>query len=510
MGKEYVFAIRNYEGIDADELSFSVGEKIEVLEMGDDSSGELWWEGINEAGKTGAFPPGYTSSTPPASLATKTKPLNSLLKRFSNILTPRDSSPIASSSQHYNHRKRPSASPSVPPASGSPPPQSRMSIEDVSALGENVKEYVYALRDYVQEDETKLSFIAGERIEVIEKDEFYHDGWWTGINQARKIGLFPVKFTTPSQPGTGAKASDRSFQKTPSTSMPTSLGKSRTAPTRKNRLRFKADIPDQDVEHQLSPSLSTPSSDNLEMPTQASERTLFGAPNFTGCWTKLADIPSATGGNSDIYKARLDKGAQGRKKLVAVKILRSIRIRPDCVPEEILRKRLMREMRVWTQLEHENIVPFLGYAFSGDFPCMVAPWYENGNLPDYMSRFPDIDRTQMVLESINGLVYLHSRDPPIVHGDLKASNILVDDEGHARITDFGLSRIVEEGHTGWTTSTGISGTHRWMAPELLLTERSKPTIAADVYSITLLALEVNSISTHVVEITLSADPMSLF
>ncbi|KAG8924733.1 hypothetical protein FRC02_010217 [Tulasnella sp. 418] len=226
-----------------------------------------------------------------------------------------------------------------------------------------------------------------------------------------------------------------------------------------------------------------------QLPTQDSSA-MFGAPNFTGCWTKLKDIPSATGGNSDIYKARLDRGAIGESKLVAVKVLRSIRIRPGCAPEEILKKRLMREMSVWCQLDHENVVPFLGYAFNGTFPCMVAPWYDNGNLPDYIARHPGLDRTRMVLESLNGLLHLHSRDPPVVHGDLKASNILVDDEGHARITDFGLSRIMEEGHTGWTTSTGISGTHRWMAPELLLTERSNPTTEADVYSVTLLVLEI--------------------
>ncbi|KAG8911699.1 hypothetical protein FRC02_006456, partial [Tulasnella sp. 418] len=147
----------------------------------------------------------------------------------------------------------------------------------------------------------------------------------------------------------------------------------------------------------------------------------FGAPDLTGCWTKFDDVPFMTGGHSDIYRARLEQGQQAKEmQIIAVKVLRSIRIRPDCVPEEILRKRLMREMRVWSQLQHSNIVPFLGYAFSGSFPCMIAPWYENGSIPDYIARTPDADRTQLVLDSINGLVHLHSRDPPIVHGDLKA------------------------------------------------------------------------------------------
>ncbi|KAG8947070.1 hypothetical protein FRC03_001202 [Tulasnella sp. 419] len=213
---------------------------------------------------------------------------------------------------------------------------------------------------------------------------------------------------------------------------------------------------------------------------------MFGAPDFTGCWTKLEDLPSATGGNSDIYKARLDRGAI-ESKMVAVKVLRTIRMRLGCAPEEILKKRLMREMSVWCQLDHENVVPFLGYAFSGTFPCMIAPWYENGNLPDHIARHPDLDRTRMQSVPHNLLSRAIAR---MTVNYIIQSNILVDDEGHARITDFGLSRIMEEGHSGWTTSTGISGTHRWMAPELLLTERSNPTTEADVYSVTLLVLEI--------------------
>ncbi|KAG8955769.1 hypothetical protein FRC03_011085 [Tulasnella sp. 419] len=239
-----------------------------------------------------------------------------------------------------------------------------------------------------------------------------------------------------------------------------------------------------------SPSRSTSHYDRTDK-SRDYPLTDFGAPDLTGCWTKFGDVPFVTGGNSDIYKARLERSQQAEEmQIIAVKVLRSIRIRPDCVPEEILRKRLMREMRVWSQLQHSNIVPFLGYAFSGSFPCMIAPWYENGNAPEYIARTPDADRTQLVLDSINGLVHLHSRDPPIVHGDLKATNILIDNKGHARITDFGLSRILEEGPSGLTTSTGVIGTHRWMAPELMLKERTRPTTAADIYSMTLLALEI--------------------
>ncbi|EEB96073.1 hypothetical protein MPER_04853 [Moniliophthora perniciosa FA553] len=52
-------------------------------------------------------------------------------------------------------------------------------------------EYVYALHDFVPENDDEVPFKAGERIQVIEKDELYGDGWWQGQNLAGKIGLFP-------------------------------------------------------------------------------------------------------------------------------------------------------------------------------------------------------------------------------------------------------------------------------------------------------------------------------
>ncbi|KIJ20499.1 hypothetical protein PAXINDRAFT_161035 [Paxillus involutus ATCC 200175] len=63
-------------------------------------------------------------------------------------------------------------------------------------------EYVYALHDFLPEHEDEITFLAGQPIEVIERDDQYNDGWWQGRNVAGKIGLFPQSYTTPAAPPT--------------------------------------------------------------------------------------------------------------------------------------------------------------------------------------------------------------------------------------------------------------------------------------------------------------------
>ncbi|GAA0186515.1 non-receptor serine/threonine protein kinase [Lithospermum erythrorhizon] len=83
----------------------------------------------------------------------------------------------------------------------------------------------------------------------------------------------------------------------------------------------------------------------------------------------------------------------------------------------------------------------------------------------------------MVLLQARGMNYLHHCNPPIVHRDLKTSNLLVDKNWTVKVGDFGLSRLKHE--TYLTTKTG-KGTPQWMAPEVLRNELSNE--KADVYS----------------------------
>ncbi|KAG9030421.1 Phosphatidylinositol (PI) 3-kinase [Tulasnella sp. UAMH 9824] len=97
----------------------------------------------------------------------------------------------------------------------------------------------------------------------------------------------------------------------------------------------------------------------------------------------------------------------------------------------------------------------------------------------------DLDK---LLDTIKGLAYLHSRDPPIVHSDLKALNVLVNDNGRALLSDFGLAQAMEDGPTGLSTSSGFQGTFRYCSPEVL--QGTSPNLQSDIWAWGCLALEI--------------------
>ncbi|KAJ7574471.1 kinase-like domain-containing protein, partial [Mycena floridula] len=123
-----------------------------------------------------------------------------------------------------------------------------------------------------------------------------------------------------------------------------------------------------------------------------------------------------------------------------------------------IRQRLCREALLWQRLQHPYVLPFSGID-SETFPsflCMVSPWMKNGTILNYLSAngHANIERrvrkvgfdcawlkVLQILEIAQGLQYLHSQG--IVHGDLRGSNILVNEEWHSCIADFGLAVFAE-------------------------------------------------------------------
>ncbi|KAJ7447217.1 kinase-like domain-containing protein, partial [Mycena latifolia] len=193
--------------------------------------------------------------------------------------------------------------------------------------------------------------------------------------------------------------------------------------------------------------------------------------------------PVARGGFADIYHGRYEKNDVALKRLIIGREHDSPNIR----------RVFRREALVWQQLRHPNILPFLGVA-PDVFPslmCMVSPWMQNGTIRELrrINGAHNIDIPCRILEIGDGLAYLHSEG--IIHGDLRGSNILVDDYWHVCLADSGLTFFND------ATSTRTSnrrGSIRWMAPELFTPEtfnmRFQRTQATDTYAFACVCLEI--------------------
>ncbi|KIO15515.1 hypothetical protein M407DRAFT_94173 [Tulasnella calospora MUT 4182] len=136
-------------------------------------------------------------------------------------------------------------------------------------------------------------------------------------------------------------------------------------------------------------------------------------------------------------------------------------------------------------VKHQNILPFFGHQIVDGVPMLVSPWCKHGNLETYTKANLGLTRSnkiELLCGAARGLLYLHSLDLPIYHGDLKPQNVIVRDNLEAVLCDFGISKIIlgEEEHSGWTTSESWSGTLGFLAKEIL--DECRPTTATDVYA----------------------------
>ncbi|KAL0059509.1 Homeobox protein tos8 [Marasmius tenuissimus] len=182
---------------------------------------------------------------------------------------------------------------------------------------------------------------------------------------------------------------------------------------------------------------------------------------------KEGSHPVAGGGYSDIWKGRL-----GEAQSVCLKVLR---VFTGSFDERKLMKQLGNEVLIWRQLRHPNIHQFLGVTnelFQPSY-CIVSPWMTNGDVTSYCrERNSGLNmKLRMMQEMCEGIRYLHEHDPPIVHSDIKGINILVSDDEHCRISDFGLCTIEEDSPQGRVSASAsqaaMRGSVPWLAPELM-------------------------------------------
>ncbi|KAG8704224.1 hypothetical protein FRC09_003686 [Ceratobasidium sp. 395] len=202
----------------------------------------------------------------------------------------------------------------------------------------------------------------------------------------------------------------------------------------------------------------------------------------------------AHGGYSDIWRGISWDGDVTRD--VAIKMIRGA-ARTSATTER-LKTRISREVITWSKARHRNIIPFYGLFWrpddtSDDLPAMVYPYCAAGTCTDYLKNHLEADRIDIIRQVADGLIYLHSLPKQVVHGDIKACNVLMRDDGTPLLADFGLSRIVAEISTGLTTSSS-RGSYRWMSPELFGGVEDQiqvfVTTASDVWAFGCLCLEI--------------------
>ncbi|KAG1770269.1 kinase-like domain-containing protein [Suillus occidentalis] len=158
---------------------------------------------------------------------------------------------------------------------------------------------------------------------------------------------------------------------------------------------------------------------------------------------------------------------------------------------------VLQELIIWKQLNHENISRLLGVASGFDNPAtsisMVSFWFANGTLTTFLATQRDTFSHKQRLELLQGIaagmLYLHTSE--VVHGNLSGNNVLIDSQGKACLTDFGLSTVCG-GLVQSAEYTGNPGAVRWAAPEFFIGDGQHSTFDSDIYSFGSIMLQVLS------------------
>uniref|UniRef100_A0A6B2LCV9 non-specific serine/threonine protein kinase n=1 Tax=Arcella intermedia TaxID=1963864 RepID=A0A6B2LCV9_9EUKA len=160
-----------------------------------------------------------------------------------------------------------------------------------------------------------------------------------------------------------------------------------------------------------------------------------------------------------------------------------------------------REIKLLSELDHENILKFMGRCFepasSPDqepYFSLITEYASNGSLDYCLHKNPSIkfsfNRKLNILQEIaKGMDYLHQLNPPVIHLDLKPENILLDASYQVKISDFGLAKILSLNSLR-VDPENVVGTPLYMSPELIKDVKGEPTVKCDVYSYGVLANEL--------------------
>lgn len=214
----------------------------------------------------------------------------------------------------------------------------------------------------------------------------------------------------------------------------------------------------------------------------------------------LAEIQSATlnfddelvigkGGFGKVYKGYLHETPDTPARLVAIKRL-------DSFSSQGLNE-FMTEIEMLSKFRHCNLVSLIGYCSDGDEMILVYEYMPNGTIEHHLHKAHTplswMDRLKISIGAARGLDYLHTgvgTQHGVIHRDVKSSNILLDENWAAKISDFGLSKIGPTNQPSSCVSTRVKGTFGYLDPEYSMTGHL--TRKSDVYAFGVVLFELLS------------------
>ncbi|KAI3683781.1 hypothetical protein L1987_84296 [Smallanthus sonchifolius] len=199
--------------------------------------------------------------------------------------------------------------------------------------------------------------------------------------------------------------------------------------------------------------------------------------------TKNFENKVGSGGYGTVYYGKLNDG-----KEIAVKVLANNNVYQG-------KKEFQNEVTLLSRIHHRNLVQFLGFCQEG-MDILVYEFMHNGTLKEHLygplareRGIKWIKRLEIAEESAKGIEYLHTGCvPSIIHRDLKTSNILLDKNMRAKVSDFGLSKLAVDGNSH--VSSIVRGTVGYLDPEYYISNRL--TDKTDIYSFGVILFELIS------------------
>ncbi|XP_021278882.1 probable serine/threonine-protein kinase PBL17 isoform X1 [Herrania umbratica] len=192
------------------------------------------------------------------------------------------------------------------------------------------------------------------------------------------------------------------------------------------------------------------------------------------------------GGFGVVYKGVIDENTRPGYKSTAVAVKE---LNPDGFQGD---REWLAEVNYLGQLSHPNLVKLIGYCCEDEHRLLVYEYMASGSLEKHLFRRVGCSltwskRMKIALDAAKGLAFLHGAERPIIYRDFKTSNILLDADFNAKLSDFGLAK---DGPMGDQThvSTRVMGTYGYAAPEYVMTGHL--TARSDVYGFGVVLLEM--------------------